>query len=140
MYSKSQLRVSCTTFFFLVCSVVNVINNLKLQYVYAASTPQHRIVLNQLNNSTLSNYYIATSAFRSPINNPEWHYLMMRQIGKTITNHTVYCPYCDDNPAMEPYGNHASSCPSKGHRNLDVMIASKMQLPNYAKMRIFDIK
>ena len=40
----------------------------------------------------------------------------MRRIGKTITNEPVHCPYCKKHPLMDPYGNHASTCPSKGHR------------------------
>ena len=40
----------------------------------------------------------------------------MRRIGKTVTTQPVYCHYCDNHPLMDPYGNHASSCPSKGHR------------------------
>ena len=94
----------------------NVLYNLKLQHVYANSTPQHRIVLNQIHNSNIASKYITANKYESNITNPEWHYLMMRRIGKTVNTQPVYCPYCDNHPLMDPYGNHAASCPSKGHR------------------------
>ena len=50
------------------------------------------------------------------MNDPEWHYLMMRRIGKTVINQQVNCPYCKDHPIMDAYDNHASSCSSRGHR------------------------
>ena len=95
---------------------MNVMNHLKFQNVYAQSTPQHRIVLNQLYNSKISSQYITAPGYLSRMFNPEWHYSMMRRIGKIITNEQVFCPYCKDHPLMDPYGNHASSCPTKNHR------------------------
>ena len=50
------------------------------------------------------------------MNDPEWHYFMMRRIGKTVINQPVNCPYCKDHPVMDPYGNHASSCATRSHR------------------------
>ena len=60
-------------------------NQLKSQHVYVTTTPQHRIILNQLNNSNIANYFITAPYHSAKINNPEWHYVMMTIIGKTIT-------------------------------------------------------
>ena len=96
---------------------MNVMNQLKLQTVYAQSTPQHRIVLNQLINSKIAHQYVSAPGYKSKMNKAEWHYNMMRRIGKIIANETVYCPYCKDHhPVMDPYGNHASSCSMKSYR------------------------
>ena len=95
---------------------MNVMNQLKLQNVYLQSTPQHRIVLNQLMNSNLAHKYILAPGCTSNLNNAEWHYNMMMRIGKIITTESLNCPYCKDHPLMDPYGNHASSCSSRSHR------------------------
>ena len=93
-----------------------MINQLKLQHVYEQSTPQQRLVLNQIRNSKISNYVITAPAYMGHINDPEWHYFMMRRIGKTVINQPVKCPYCKHHPEMDLYGNHASSCATQGHR------------------------
>ena len=96
--------------------LMHVMNQLKLQNVYAQSSPQHRIVLNQLINSKIAHKYITADGYHSKMNNAEWHYNMMRRIGKAITTETIYCPFCKKHPVMDPYGNHASSCYTKSHR------------------------
>ena len=78
--------------------LMNVMNKLKLQSVYAKSTPQHRIVLNQLINSKIAHKYITADDYISKMNNAEWHYNMMRRIGKPLTTETIYCPYCKTHP------------------------------------------
>ena len=96
--------------------LTNVLNQLKLQNVYNKSAPQHRIILNQLLNSNIAHKYITVPQYKSRMNNAEWHYNMLRRIGKIITEETVYCPYCKEHPRMDQYGNHASSCYTKGDR------------------------
>ena len=52
--------------------LASVINDLKLQNVCEQSTPQHRIVLNQIKNSTISNYVIIAPAYMRHMTDPEW--------------------------------------------------------------------
>ena len=51
--------------------LVNVTHNLKLQHVYANSAPQHRIILNQLQNGNIASKYISAHKYESNITNPE---------------------------------------------------------------------